>query len=101
MAVPLPVDYFLLSGSFRLIGGRQPDTSLAATYLMVPHENKAPRTAYQLLLTLPVSDKRRRRKSLLKAVAYQVKATDNDESRKAGSAHVLCGTERHLSVSFY
>jgi len=25
MAVPLPVDYFLLSGSFRLIGGRQPD----------------------------------------------------------------------------
>jgi len=86
---------------FWRIGGRQPDTSLAATYLIVPHVHKAPRTAYQLLLTLPVTNKRRRRKSLLKAVAHQVKATDNDESRKAGSAHVLRGREWHLAVSFY
>jgi len=65
---------------------------------MVPQEHKVPRTAYQLFLTLPVSDKRRRRKSLLKAVAHQVKATDDDEK---GWKLSLCGRERHLAVSFY
>ena len=35
--------------------GRQPDVSLAATYLKVPREREALRAAYQVLLTLPVT----------------------------------------------
>jgi hAT family C-terminal dimerisation region len=35
--------------------GRLRSTTIAATYLTVPHEHKALRTAYQILLTLPVT----------------------------------------------
>jgi len=98
MAVPLRV--FFCSVVFRRICGRQPDTSLAATYLMVPHEHKSAPNGLSAAFDI-TSDKRWRRKSLLKAVAHQVKATDDNESRKAGSAHVLFGRERHLAVSFY
>jgi len=40
---------------FRQTCGRQPDISLPAGYLRVPREHEALRTAYQLLLTLPVT----------------------------------------------
>jgi len=41
MAVPLPV-FFAQWRLIRRICGKQPDRSLAATYLMVPHEHKTP-----------------------------------------------------------
>ena len=82
---------------FRQTCGRQPDISLPAGYLSVPREHEALRTAYQLLLTLPVTSAGVERSfSKLALIKSKLRTTMSQERLEA---LMFCAVEKDILLS--